>query len=68
MLPPVISDKKVPFFSKNSIKVFLGKTSPEVHFFKDSRCCPKILGYTLSSLQPFDNISVQISAIKSSTI
>ena len=28
-------------------KVFLCKTMAKVSFFKDSRCCPKILDYTL---------------------
>ena len=44
MLPLVIFVKKVPFFPKI---VFVGKTMPEVPFFKDSGRCPKILDYTL---------------------
>ena len=48
MLPLVIFEKKYPFCQKYCyFKIFLGKTSPKVPFFKDSRCCPKILDYTL---------------------
>ena len=49
MLSLVIFPKKVPFFQKQCyFMVFLGKTTPKVHFLKDSRRCPKILHYTLA--------------------
>ena len=49
VLPPIIFDKRVPFFKKYCyFKVFLGKT-PKMSFFKDPGRCPKILDYTLIS-------------------
>ena len=47
-LPLVYLPNMGPFFQKQCyFKVFLGKTTPNVPFFKDSGRCPKILGYTL---------------------
>ena len=60
MLPLAIFDKKVPFFHKQYyFKVFLGKTSPKVPFFKDSGRCPKILDYTLNTTTATTNKRIE---------
>ena len=48
-LPFVIFDKKVPFFPKNGVILtyFWEAHCQKCSFFKDSRCCPQILDYTL---------------------
>ena len=45
-LPLVIFDKKVPFFIKIVVLRYFC-AMPKLPFFKESRCCPKILDYTL---------------------
>ena len=57
-LPFITFNEKVSFFPKIVLfyfKVFLGKTTSKVPFFKDFGCCPKILDYTLFSI--FQNSS-----------
>ena len=44
--------------------VFLRKTMLKVPFFKDSGCCPKILDYTLVSLQCSLMLSLDCSLLE----